>query len=112
MSQRVDTDEQRGYQAPTGYHNVPYQGQQPYPGVFAAQPAPMVVQPKPGESVSSRHRLILALFSLGVLVIALIAFASVLETWTASAMGTFALLGPGLVCLTVIGINAVFNLRR
>jgi hypothetical protein len=112
MSQRVDTDEQRGYQAPTGFHDIPYQGRQPYPGVLVVPPGPMVVPPKPGECVSSRHRLILALFSLLVLVIALIAFASVLETWTASAMGTFALMGLGLVCLTLIGINAVFNLRR
>ncbi len=112
MSQHVVTDEQRGYQPPTGYHDAPAQGQQPYPGVFVVPPGPVFMPPKPTESVSSRHRLILALFSLFTLVIALVAFASVLETWTASAMGVFALLGLGMVCLTLIGINAVFNLRR
>jgi hypothetical protein len=112
MSQRVDLDEQRSYQAPTGYNGTLYQGPQAYPIVSGGLPGQTVVQPNKGESTTSRHRLILALCSLVALAIACIAFASVLETWTAPYMGVFALIGLGIVSVSIVAINVAFNLKR
>lgn len=111
MSQPVDLDEQRGYQAPSGYHGVMPPSQQAYPFVYGAPPQGFG-QAQTSESTSSRHRLILALCSLAVLMISLIAYASVLETWTATYMGVFALIGLGMVCVALVALNFVFHLKR
>ncbi|HLW00895.1 MAG TPA: hypothetical protein VKT82_19705 [Ktedonobacterales bacterium] len=112
MSQRVDLDHQHSYQAPSEANGALYQGQQVHPLVPGGMPAPLFVPIKPGESSTSRHRLILALCSLGALAVAVIAFVSALETWPNSAIPLYALLGLGMVCFTIVCINISFNLRR
>ena len=114
MSQRVDLDEQQRYQAPSGEHGMLSQRQPGYPPLPGGMHMPIFVQPHThtGESVSSRHQLILAICSLVALAVAVIAFASVLETWTATYMAVYALIGLGIVSVSIVAINFAFNLRR
>jgi hypothetical protein len=112
MSQPVDLDEQRSYQAPTGYTGVLYQGQQAYPGVSGRPPEQVAIPPHAGEFATSRHRLILAVCSQAALAAAAIAFVSALETEPIGSIPLFALLGLGVVSAAIVAINVTFNLRR
>ena len=115
MSQRVDMDEPHNYQAPSGYHDPLYQGQPAYPSVPGETSGQGLVQPtNSGESATSRHRLILALCSLGALAVAVIAFISALETFRDGSgyNPLFALIGLGLICATIATINVAFHRRH
>jgi hypothetical protein len=111
MSQQVEFDEQRSYQAPSGYNGVLYQGQQASSGGQSGQ-GQVFIQSDMDVSTTSRHRLILGICSLGALAVAVTAFVSALETWPNSSIPLFALIGLGLVCASIVALNVTFNLRR
>jgi hypothetical protein len=112
MSQPIELDEQRSYQAPTGYSGVLYQGQPAYPGVTGRPPEQAAIQPNASEATTSRHRLILAVCSQAALAAAVIAFISALETDPIGSIPLFALLGLAVVSASIVAINVTFHLRR